>query len=152
MYTAMTTTTGTNGSDATFSANRGEHHKHVPSADAMQIAPIVVPRIYSHQQKCNETTMEKYMRKSSRLPRSVVRAFLDRDLHGLLILIVGVILLRVAGAVNFLADLLVLAAPVVVLASGITISGFAPHTTRGVVDQWGGAGGAGCEDHCFVVV
>ena len=57
---------------------------------------------------------------------------------------------RVAAAVDFLADLLVAAAPVVVLASRVAISGFAPHTTRlVVVGQWGGAGGAGCEEHCI---
>ena len=89
----MTTTTGTSGRDATLSANLGEHHRHVPRAVAMQIAPIVVPRInlrvnhvidavdarsittsgtdtahHSHQQKCRLTTIEKYIRKSSRFP------------------------------------------------------------------------------------
>ena len=43
----MMTTTGTSGKDATLSANLGEHQRHVPSAVAMQIAPIVVPRINS---------------------------------------------------------------------------------------------------------
>ena len=52
------------------------------------------------------------------------------------------VLFRVAAAVYFLTDLLVAAAPVVVLACGIAVSGFAPHTTRGVVGQWRGAGGA----------
>ena len=41
----MMTTTGTSGRDATLSANLGEHQRHVPSAVAMQIAPMVVPRI-----------------------------------------------------------------------------------------------------------
>ena len=45
MYIAMITTTGTSGRDATLSANLGEHQRHVPSAVAMQMAPIVVPRI-----------------------------------------------------------------------------------------------------------
>jgi len=40
----MITTTGTSGKEATLSANLGEHQRHVPSAVAMQIAPIVVPR------------------------------------------------------------------------------------------------------------
>ena len=43
----MMTTTGTSGKDATLSANLGEHQRHVPSAVAMQIAPIVVPKINS---------------------------------------------------------------------------------------------------------
>ena len=47
---------------------------------------------------------------------------LDRDRDGLLVFFVGVVLLCVAAAVYFLADLLVAAAPVVMLASGITIS------------------------------
>ena len=63
------TTTGTSGNDATLSANLGEHHRHVPRAVAMQMAPIVVPRMNSHQQKCSDTTIEKYIRKSSRFPR-----------------------------------------------------------------------------------
>ena len=64
----MITTTGTSGRDATLSANLGEHQRHVPSAVAMQMAPIVVPRMNSHQQKCSDTTIEKYIRKSSRFP------------------------------------------------------------------------------------
>jgi hypothetical protein len=83
----------------------------------------------------------------ARLNFGVVRAFLDRDRNRLLTCLVGVILFRVAAAVNSLTDLLVPAAPVVVLASRITVPGFAPHTSRGVVGQWRGAGGAGCEDH-----
>jgi hypothetical protein len=56
-------------------------------------------------------------------------------------------LLSVAAAVYFLAHLLVAAAPVVMLASCITISRVASNTSRRVVGQWGGAGGAVCEDH-----
>jgi hypothetical protein len=81
------------------------------------------------------------------LPLCVGHARLDRDRDGLLVFVVGVILFRVAAAVNFLADLLVPAAPVVVLACGIAVSGFAPHTPRRVVGQWRGAGGAVCDDH-----
>ena len=47
---------------------------------------------------------------------------LDRDRDGLLVFFVGVVLLRVAAAVYLLADLLVAAAPVVMLASFVTIS------------------------------
>ena len=57
------------------------------------------------------------------LPLRVLRVRLDRDRDGLFVFFVGVILFRVAAAVYFLADLLVAAAPVVVLAIGITISG-----------------------------
>ena len=81
------------------------------------------------------------------LALGVVRARLRCDRDGLLIFVVGVILFRVAAAVNLLADLLVAAAPVVVLASRVAVSRFAPHTSRGVVVQWRGAGGAGSEDH-----
>ena len=70
---------------------------------------------------------------------------LDRDRDGLLVFFVGVVLLCVAAAVYFLADLLVAAAPVVVLASFVTVSCMTPYTSRRVEGQWGGAGGAGCE-------
>jgi hypothetical protein len=56
----------------------------------------------------------------ARLALGVGRAFLDRDRDGRLVFVVGVVLFRVAAAVNFLADLLVPAAPVVVLACRIT--------------------------------
>ena len=77
----------------------------------------------------------------------VVRARLDRDRDGLLVFFVGVVLFRVAAAVYFLAHLLVAAAPVVHLASFVTISCLTPYASRRVVGQWGGAGGAICEDH-----
>jgi len=77
----------------------------------------------------------------------VVRAHLDRDRDCLLVFLVGVVLFRVAAAVYFLTDLLVAAAPVVMLASFVTVSCLASNTSRRVVGQWGGAGGAGCEDH-----
>ena len=72
---------------------------------------------------------------------------LDRDRDGLLVFFVGVVLLCVAAAVYFLADLLVAAAPVVVLASFVTVSCMTPYTSRRVEGQWGGASGAICEDH-----
>ena len=74
-------------------------------------------------------------------------ASLYRDRDGLIVFFVGVVLLRVAAAVYFLAHLLVAAAPVVMLARRVAIASFAPHTSRRVVGQWGGAGGAICEDH-----
>ena len=134
----------------------------------------------------------------ARLAPRVVGAFLDRDRDGLFIFFVGVILFRVAAAVYFLAHLLVAAAPVVMLASGVacaeinrchrvsdalapssatpssgrrvdgvevyaaiqderavkfdstqgvTIANFTADASRRVVGQWGGAGGAVCEDH-----
>jgi hypothetical protein len=46
-----------------------------------------------------------------------------------------------------LTILLVAAAPVVVLASGITIASLTPNTSRRVVGQWGGTGGANCDEH-----
>ena len=83
----------------------------------------------------------------ARLALRVVRACLDRDRDGLLVFFVGVVLLRVAAAVYFLTHLLVAAAPVVMLASFVAVSGMASNASRRVVGQWGGAGGAICEDH-----
>jgi hypothetical protein len=40
-----------------------------------------------------------------------------------------------------------MAAAVVVLAGQIAISRFAPHASRRVLGQWGGAGGAICDHH-----
>ena len=74
-------------------------------------------------------------------------SFIDRDRDRLLVFFVGVVLLRVAAAVYFLTHLLVAAAPVVMLASFVAVSRVASNTTRRVVGQWGGAGGAICEDH-----
>ena len=77
----------------------------------------------------------------------VERLRLRRDRDGLLVFFVGVVLLRVAAAVYFLTHLLVAAAPVVMLASRIAIASVTSNATRSVVGQWGGAGGAVCEDH-----
>ena len=92
----------------------------------------------------------------------IVGARLDRDRDGLLVFFVCIILLRVAAAVYFLTHLLVAAAPVVHLASFVTISCVrvlkrsrtlvTSNTTRRVVGQWGGAGGAICEDHFGLAV
>ena len=71
----------------------------------------------------------------------------DRDRDRLLVFFVGVILLGAAAAEYFLADLLMAAAPVVMLASRITVAGPTSNATRRGVGQWGGAGGAICEDH-----
>ena len=79
------------------------------------------------------------------------RARLDRDRDGFFVFLVGVILFRVAAAVYFLTDLLVAAAPVVHLASFVTISCLTPYASRRVVGQWRGAGGAICEDHFALV-
>ena len=72
----------------------------------------------------------------------VVGARLDRDRDGLLVFFVGVVLVSVAGAVNLLADLLVAAAPVVVLAGGMTVLAFAPRASRRVEVELFTAGGA----------
>ena len=58
----------------------------------------------------------------ARLTRRVRRACLDRDRDGLLVFFVGVVLFRAAAAVYFLTDLLVAAAPVVMLASGVAVA------------------------------
>ena len=81
----------------------------------------------------------------------VVGARLDRGRDSLLVFFVGVVLFRVAAAVYFLADLLVAAAPVVMLASLIAVSRVASNTTRRVEGQRGGAGGASCEDNFWSV-
>ena len=77
----------------------------------------------------------------------VLGARLDRLRDGLLVFFVGVVLLRVAAAVYFLTHLLVAAAPVVHLASLVTVSHMTSNASRRVVGQWGGASGAICEDH-----
>ena len=77
--------------------------------------------------------------------------FVDRDRDGLFVFFVGVVLFRVAAAVYFLAHLLMAAAPVVVLARRVTVASLTSNTSRRGVGQWGGAGGAGCEDHFALV-
>ena len=81
------------------------------------------------------------------LPFVSSAARLDGLRDGLLVFFVCIVSFCVAGAVYFLADLLVAAAPVVMLASRVTIAGPTSNATRRVVGQWGGAGGAICEDH-----
>ena len=87
----------------------------------------------------------------ARLALRVLRARLDRDRDGLLVFFVGVVLFRVAAAVDTFTNLLVAAAPVVMalqkLAIKITIARLTSNASRRVVGQWGGAGGAICEDH-----
>ena len=78
---------------------------------------------------------------------NISSARLDRDGERLLVFFVGVVVFRVAAAVYLLTDLLVAAAPVVMLASGVAIASVTSNASRRVVGQWGGAGGAGCEDH-----
>ena len=77
----------------------------------------------------------------------VVRAFLYRDRDCLLVFFVGVIFLGAAATEYLLTDLLVAAAPVVMLASFVAVSCVTSNAARRVVGQWGGAGGAICEDH-----
>jgi hypothetical protein len=83
----------------------------------------------------------------ARLALHVLGARLDRDRDGLLVFFVCIILFCVAAAVYFLTHLLVAAAPVVMLASGVAVPQFTSNASRRVVGQWGGAGGACCEDH-----
>jgi len=68
-----------------------------------------------------------------------------------LIFFLGVVNFGATAAEYFLADLLVAAAPVVMLASGVTIARLTSHASRRVEGQWSGAGGAICEDHFFLV-
>ena len=79
--------------------------------------------------------------------RRAARAFLDRDSEGLLVFFIGVVVFRVAAAVYLLADLLVASAPVVMLASRITISRPASNAPRRVVGQFGAARGAIYKEH-----
>ena len=88
-----------------------------------------------------------HSRRSLHLALRVVRARLDGLRDGLLVFFVGVVLFSVAAAVYFLAHLLVAAAPVVMLASFVAVPQFTSNASRRVVGQWGGAGGASCEDH-----
>jgi hypothetical protein len=83
------------------------------------------------------------------LPLRVVRARLDRDRDGLLVFFVGVVLFRASSALNPSTERLVSAPfPVLSLAGLIAISGLTPTAPFLVIEgQWGGAGGAVCEDH-----
>ena len=66
----------------------------------------------------------------ARLTFRVVGARLDRDRDGLLVFFVCIILFCVAAAVDPFTNLLVAAAPVVMLASGVTIASFATKPSR----------------------
>ena len=79
----------------------------------------------------------------------VVRARLDRDRDGLLVFFVGVVLFRATAPLNPTTKRLVSAPlPVLALAGLIAISGLTSTTPfLVVVGQWGGAGGAICDDH-----
>ena len=91
--------------------------------------------------------MEGLRADEARLALRVLGALFDRDRDGLFVFFVGVVLFCVAAAVDTFTDLLVAAAPVVMLASFVAVSRVASNTSRRVVGQWGGAGGAICEDH-----
>ena len=79
----------------------------------------------------------------------VVRARLGRDSDGLIVFSFRVVLFRATAPLNPTTKRLVSAPlPVLALAGLIAISGLAPTTPfLVVVGQWGGAGGAVCEDH-----
>ena len=70
----------------------------------------------------------------ARLALRVVGARLDRDRDGLLVFFVGVVLLCVAAAMDTFTNLLVAAAPVVMLASGVTVPRSASRAPRGQRD------------------
>jgi hypothetical protein len=62
--------------------------------------------------------------------------------------LVGVVLFRAATIGDLLTPVVVAAAVRVVAKASITaVSRLTPHTSRRGVGQWGGAGGAVCEDH-----
>ena len=86
----------------------------------------------------------------ARLALGVLGALFDRDRDGLLVFFVRVVLFRVAAAVNFYADRLMTAAPVVALTGRVAISSFALATP--LCNPWGVAQGLGAfcasdEDH-----
>ena len=83
----------------------------------------------------------------ARLALRVVGARLDGLRDGLLVFFIGVVLLCVAAAVNTFTDLLVAAAPVVMLARRVAITCVAAAATFGVGSQGLGAGGALGEKH-----
>ena len=61
--------------------------------------------------------------------------------------VLGELFTRLAGAERCSGLLHVAAAPVVMLARRVAVSQLTSNTSRRVVGQWGGAGGAVCEDH-----
>ena len=119
--------------------------RHVHDAQFWRRNAVTIATRTSPHEAFSRARMRGLEADVARLPFRVVPAFLDRDRDGLLAFVVGVVLFRVAAAVYFFTNLLVPAASVVVLAGGIAVSRFAPHTSRGV-GQWGGAGGAVCEE------
>ena len=80
-------------------------------------------------------------------PLALQSVAVDRDRDGLLVFFVCIILFRVAAAVYPFTNLLVAAAPVVMLAGRVTIANFTAYASRRVVGQWGGTGGASSEKH-----
>ena len=67
---------------------------------------------------------------------NISSARLDRDGERLLVFFVGVVVFRVAAAVYLLTDLLVAAAPVVMLASGIARTTVRTRGTGKAPDRW----------------
>jgi len=112
----------------------------------MRISLIALARTSAHE-AFSRARMDSLETDVAFLPFRVRRAFLDRDGEGLLVFFVGIIVFRVAAAVYFLTHLLVAAAPVVMLASGIAIPRATAYASRRVVGQLGAARGAIYEEH-----
>ena len=126
------------------------HTRHVRDAQFWRSDAVAIPTCASSHETFSRVRMHGLEADVAFLPLRVVRARLDRDRDGLLVFFVCIILFRVAAAVYFLTHLLVAAAPVVMLASRVTVPQLTSNATRRVVGQWGGAGGAVCEDHFLV--
>ena len=103
----------------------------------MRISLIALARTSTHQ-AFSRVRMHGLEADVARLTFRVLGARLDCDGEGLLVFFVGVVVFRVTAAVYLLADLLVAAAPVVMLASGIAVSCATAYASRRVVGQWGG--------------
>jgi len=79
------------------------------------------------------------------VPARFARAFLDRDL--LLVFFVGVVLFGTAAAVYRQTHFVVSSALGIESTGLTTISGCTNSTSRRIVGQWRGAGGAVCDYH-----
>ena len=101
--------------------------RHVRDAQFWRRNAVTISTPTSSHETFSRARMHGLETYVARLALCVVRARLDRNPDGLLILFVCIVLFRVAAAVYFLADLLVTAAPVVVLTCRIAVPGFAPH-------------------------
>ncbi len=95
--------------------------RHVRDAQFWRRNAVAIATRASAHEAFSRARMDGLETDVAFLALRVVGALLGRDRDGLLVFFVGVILLRVAAAVYSFTDLLVAAAPMVMLASGVAV-------------------------------